>query len=235
MIRATRDAHIIELAPGIYWKRDLTRADRCGTVGCPTLASLVRQGRDGFNLEGFPRDRYPHLRVVKVRLSLEELDPPIARYSDLFLDWALCRASPLGMSAADEHRFAAGLRACAEEMLPPHREDFEFTLARLRRANERKVFLDDERAAPDGWTRVKTADGAIIFLTHFTVTDLSLDHDLGDGHGSGYDVACWLENAVLERGYPMPNVTIHSQNPVGRANIQRVLDQIQRRVEALHP
>lgn len=226
MIRYSREAHIVELRHGYYWSDG-----RLGAVGCPTLATHVHPGSPEFNLEPFSREEFPDVRVVKVRLTVEELDAPFTRYSNLFLDWALCRASAQGMTAEDEHRFAAELRACEAEILPQDREHFETSIAKLRAANCRKVFLDDQKPVPDGWIGAKTADGAWILLTHFAVSDLSLDHDLGHGHGSGYEVACWLETAVLERGYPMPNVTIHSENPVGRANIQRVLDSIHRRLE----
>lgn len=34
------------------------------------------------------------------------------------------------------------------------------------------------------------------------VTELSLDHDLGDGAcGTGYDVIVWIEEAVALRGF----------------------------------
>ena len=42
-----------------------------------------------------------------------------------------------------------------------------------------KVYLDDLRPVPDGWVLAKTASEAIGLLTTRTVTDLSLDHDLG--------------------------------------------------------
>lgn len=230
MIRYSTEAHVVEICPGSYWSDR-----RLGAVGCPSLATHVYPGSPEFRLEPFPREQFPHVRLVKVKVTVEELDAPFTRYSNLFLDWALCRASAQGMSAEDEHRFAAQLRACEAEILPQHRPAFEASIAKLRESNPRKVFLDDQKPVPEGWIGAKTADGAWILLTHFAVSDLSLDHDLGHGHGSGYNVACWLETAVLERGYPMPNVTIHSENPVGRANIQRVLDTIQRRLEERVP
>lgn len=42
-----------------------------------------------------------------------------------------------------------------------------------------------------------------------------LDHDLGEGNGTGYDVACWLE----EHEEHMPIVVVHSSNPVGAKRI----------------
>jgi len=42
-----------------------------------------------------------------------------------------------------------------------------------------KVYLDDERVAPDGWVQVRWKDKAIELLQTGAVTHLSLDHDLG--------------------------------------------------------
>lgn len=231
MIRHTRDAFIVELAPGSYWLNSPNKSG-IGSVGDPSLASDVKPGSRAFKLEVFPREAFPKVRLVKVRFSVEELDDPFSRYSNLFLDWTLERASSRGLTADDEQRFARELRSCSAEIPEHEQEDFRASIAKLRKANRRMVYLDDERAVPEDWTGAKTADGAIILLEHFTVTHLSLDHDLGEGRGTGYEVACWLELAVLGHGYPMPAVTIHSQNPVGRANIQRVLDHISERLEA---
>jgi hypothetical protein len=43
-----------------------------------------------------------------------------------------------------------------------------------------KVYLDDERQAPDGWVRVFWPDEVIALLQTGAVRELSLDHDLGD-------------------------------------------------------
>lgn len=52
-----------------------------------------------------------------------------------------------------------------------------------------KVHLDDERAAPDGWTRVYWPLEAIRLLETGAVEEISLDHDLGDDtRRTGYEV-----------------------------------------------
>ncbi len=49
-----------------------------------------------------------------------------------------------------------------------------------------KVYLDDERIAPDGWRQVRWPEEVIELLETGEVTELSLDHDLGDDdHGTG--------------------------------------------------
>lgn len=78
-----------------------------------------------------------------------------------------------------------------------------------------RLFLDDERHPPDGWNLVRTADEAIAALQQGIVERVSLDHDLGEGK-TGYDVLLWLEQAVLENPeFPVPEIFIHSANPVG--------------------
>lgn len=91
-----------------------------------------------------------------------------------------------------------------------------------------KLFLDDERECPDGWYPVKTVGHAIAVLSGGKVTNISFDHDLGTD-ATGYTLAVWLENAVYqEPQFPVPEMAIHSANPVGRAKIQQCIDSIHR-------
>jgi len=86
-----------------------------------------------------------------------------------------------------------------------------------------RVWLDDVRPAPAGWTRAYTARDAIALLEAGVVVEISLDHDLGDEAtcGSGYEVACWIEEAVATRGFASPTIRIHSANVVGRARMEQ--------------
>ena len=80
-----------------------------------------------------------------------------------------------------------------------------------------KVFLDDERATPEGWVRVYWPDEAITLLEAGQVVELSLDHDLGDDErGTGYDVVLWIEEAVATRGFAPPRMHVHSANSSAR-------------------
>ena len=80
-----------------------------------------------------------------------------------------------------------------------------------------QVFVDDERDAPEGWVRVHWPDEAIRLLESGAVTELSLDHDLGDDErGTGYDVVLWIEEAVALRGFRPPRITVHSANSSAR-------------------
>lgn len=92
-----------------------------------------------------------------------------------------------------------------------------------------KIWHDDVRPAPEGWTWCKTNEAVeTILLTQGQdgtpwVTEISLDHDLGakpaDGiyakgqspNGTGYDLVKWMVENIL-----VPEeVTIHSWNPIG--------------------
>ena len=79
-----------------------------------------------------------------------------------------------------------------------------------------KVYLDDERPTPDGWVRTYHPGETITLLETGEVTELSLDHDLGSGCGTGYDVVVWIEEAVALRGFVPPRIYVHTANPAAR-------------------
>jgi len=92
-----------------------------------------------------------------------------------------------------------------------------------------KVYLDDERVTPLGWIRVYWPDEAIALLKAGHVTDISLDHDLGDDErGTGYDVVLWIEEAVITRQFSPPKMTVHSANPSAREKMERGIDSIKK-------
>ncbi|HEY0060584.1 MAG TPA: cyclic-phosphate processing receiver domain-containing protein [Telluria sp.] len=80
-----------------------------------------------------------------------------------------------------------------------------------------RICLDDERNTPDGWVRTWWPDETIALLEQGSVTQLSLDHDLGDDErGTGYDVVLWIEEAVALRGFIPPEMFVHSANSSAR-------------------
>lgn len=92
-----------------------------------------------------------------------------------------------------------------------------------------RVFLDDERVTPEGWTRVWWPDEAIALLQSGEVTEISLDHDLGDdARGAGYDVVLWIEEAVVLRGFVPPKISVHSANSSAREKMQAGIEAIER-------
>jgi hypothetical protein len=92
-----------------------------------------------------------------------------------------------------------------------------------------KVYLDDERAAPEGWTRVCWPWEAIALLETGAVLEVSLDHDLGDdARGTGYDVILWIEEAVATRGFVPPRLRVHSANASARRKMELGIQSIER-------
>jgi len=91
-----------------------------------------------------------------------------------------------------------------------------------------KVYLDDERIAPEGWTQTRWPDETIALLQTGTVTHLSLDHDLGDDkRGTGYDVLLWLEQEVVLNNFTPPaSIEVHSANPAGKKRMQAAIESI---------
>jgi hypothetical protein len=110
-----------------------------------------------------------------------------------------------------------------------------------------KMWLDDMRdpilyTLEMDWNWVKTAQEAIDLLRTGTITRASLDHDLTDeqmvkggfpgqvyenGHKSGYDVVCWLEQHP--EFWPINGVKVHSANPSGAARMRQVINRHYRR------
>lgn len=88
-----------------------------------------------------------------------------------------------------------------------------------------KLWLDDIRPAPGGdWIVAKTYTQFVEIITTKGVPDfVSFDHDLGfesDGtEKNGYDCAKWL----VDQGIELAGWNVHSANPIGRANIDKLL------------
>ena len=95
-----------------------------------------------------------------------------------------------------------------------------------------RIFIDDIRDPKDGreWTVVRTYDEAIaaIIPNLGLITEISFDHDLGQGDGKeGYDVASAIERHVHDQCLTnVPVLHVHSRNPAGRERLQLVFDSI---------
>lgn len=100
----------------------------------------------------------------------------------------------------------------------------------------RRLWLDDERAAPDStWMVARTVAEARTLMKEHPFHELSLDHDLGqEVHGTGYDFLVWLERVAAGMEFVPawfkipPIIKLHTQNPVGRENMLRVIESIRR-------
>lgn len=97
------------------------------------------------------------------------------------------------------------------------------------------LFLDDERLPATTDDRVFIArdfDSAVALVLSRTYcqcpTFISFDHDLGPDSLTGYDFAKWLVEKDLDKdGEFIPKdfyFCVHSQNPVGKENIEKYLE-----------
>lgn len=95
-----------------------------------------------------------------------------------------------------------------------------------------KIWLDDMREAPPGWVRVHTVEELIGIFSINNTEQISLDHDLGDGLQTGYDFLRWLEaQAYINNWKKIPEIKIHSANPVGMRNMRSAINGIERILE----
>lgn len=103
-----------------------------------------------------------------------------------------------------------------------------------------KIWLDDYRPCPwnwvdlneTNWIWVQSARECFDLVLRGNIEIIDLDHDL-DGFDdirkpTGYDLLCWIENAVVERKLSyLPIMKVHSQNPVGVKRMRQAIDKIQ--------
>ena len=86
------------------------------------------------------------------------------------------------------------------------------------------LYLDDLRSTPEGFERVYSYTEFVAYLEHKGLPDfISFDHDLGEEF-SGYDCAKYLVDYCLDHQLPLPDFSVHSQNHVGKENIERLLN-----------
>lgn len=89
-----------------------------------------------------------------------------------------------------------------------------------------KIWVDDIRKVPEGYIGTKSVDETIELIEKIEkeggeIELLDLDHDLGDYAKFGGDAIKILDYlAEHEKFYP---IVIHTANPVGRANMERVV------------
>jgi hypothetical protein len=97
-----------------------------------------------------------------------------------------------------------------------------------------KLYLDDIRPCPKGFTIARTVEEAIDIYQYWNTGRvgekiLSLDHDLGGLDGTytrtGYDFCKWIieENHYNPHFYFPDVVYLHTSNPVGRENMLQLL------------
>ena len=90
-----------------------------------------------------------------------------------------------------------------------------------------KLWLDDIRPAPDGFTLAHSVNEAINLILKaendgVRIAAIDCDHDLGDyamDGGDGIKLLDWL----VERNTFYP-IELHTANPVGRDNMMRLIN-----------
>lgn len=94
-----------------------------------------------------------------------------------------------------------------------------------------RLFIDDERYPPDDgkhWIIARSLDEVMQWYAFGNKADfISFDHDLGDKTPTGMDIAHWLINQDMDYPGILPHgftFYVHSQNPVGKANIESLLN-----------
>jgi hypothetical protein len=100
------------------------------------------------------------------------------------------------------------------------------------------IWLDDERDPDDhgcgGFRWFKTGEGLVSWFEDHGLGDveiLSLDHDLGSGRITGYDVIAWIEQHVANGGHAPTRIYIHTQNPVGKERMRAARHSIYRMID----
>lgn len=93
-----------------------------------------------------------------------------------------------------------------------------------------KIWIDDVRLTPDGYTGFMTTNAALRFIrqNYNMIDEISLDHDAGDCAKDGGDyIEVLKELERLTRVHKMDfshiKFSLHSANPVGVANMRAII------------
>lgn len=84
-----------------------------------------------------------------------------------------------------------------------------------------KVWLDDIRDPPHGWTWVKSIEEAQELLKIGAVEDISLDNDLGTGFTEGRELVKWM---VTEDVWPKNKPMVHSANVIANKYMKDMIE-----------
>lgn len=85
------------------------------------------------------------------------------------------------------------------------------------------LWVDDVKAAPEGWAVARTYDDAMKLLARYDYVTVALDHDLGDDGNTGYDILCAMERGEVRTP---ERLMIISLNPVGAARMKTVAERL---------
>ena len=94
-----------------------------------------------------------------------------------------------------------------------------------------KLFIDDERnPIENGWVIARSSKEAIdyIKMVGSFPKEIAFDHDLG-GDDTSIKFINWMTEMLIENKYKIPynfKYSIHSQNPVGKMNIEGLMENL---------
>ncbi|WNQ14018.1 hypothetical protein MJA45_13665 [Paenibacillus aurantius] len=155
----------------------------------------------------------------------ESADPSFSKQlneaiSEKKKDASLVRSS----AATGEHIREASLHKQGHCNKGPTVQDYysasSYSKDRKRRLLMINVYLDDMRPCPKGFILVRTVEACIKLISLKKVNTLSLDHDLGFGRPSGYELVKYM---VTHKIYAK-KIIIHSANPFGRIRMFKLLE-----------
>lgn len=101
-----------------------------------------------------------------------------------------------------------------------------------------KLFVDDLRAAPRGWTLARTVTESIRILHTQSVSEISIDHDIGhikevNGIAHPYTCPetfepvvrylCAMKPMLSYDGYAVPRIIIHTANATAANSMAHIL------------
>jgi len=82
-----------------------------------------------------------------------------------------------------------------------------------------RIYLDDLRPTPEGYTRVYTVEEGIDLILDcikngIKIQEISFDNDLGEGLLEGRKLLDWVEEQLYYGNMELPEVlTVHTANP----------------------
>ena len=86
-----------------------------------------------------------------------------------------------------------------------------------------KLYVDDCRPAPAGWTLARTVAEALAHLRTGKVTEVSLDYHL-IGREKGHEVATFIKEEALAGRLPRLRWRTHTSDPTGAAHMRMILE-----------
>lgn len=94
-----------------------------------------------------------------------------------------------------------------------------------------KLYVDDIRPTPDGYTGYMTTNAALrcIYYNYPDIEEISLDHDAGDCAKEGGDyinILKEMERLSRREGFDFSHIKfyLHSANPVGVQNMRAIIE-----------